>query len=432
MSTIRQTLEARQLDQLRALVSELVPNNPFYAPRLVAAGLAEGVESLEHFSRSLSPTRKGELVDDQRLHAPWGSNLTYPISHYVRFHQTSGTTGRPLRWLDTAESWQAILDTWCRVLGVAGIGADDRVFFPFSFGPFLGFWTAFEAAQQLGAMVIPGGGMNSRARLEALLAAEATAMCCTPTYALRLAEVAAEEGIDLAGCRLRALFVAGEPGGSVPAVRRRLSRAWCGAAVFDHHGMTEVGPVSYPNPRFPELLHLDEEAFYAEVVDPDTDQPVALGEEGELLLTTLRRRGSPLLRYRTGDLVRLSSRSPEKTGQPHRALEGGILARVDDMVVVRGVNLYPQAIDRIVRGFEEVAEYRVTLDRRKAMVEVSLELEAPGLEGEGSAALARRVEEALRTVFQLRIPVRRAETGSLPRFELKARRWVELDPSGDG
>lgn len=423
MNDNRRTLETRQLEQLRALVAELVPDNRFWTPRLRRAGLEDGVESLEQFSRALPPVRKHELVDDQKLHAPWGSNLTYPLDRYVRFHQTSGTTGRPLRWLDTAESWQATLDTWCRVFEIAEVGSADRIFFPFSFGPFLGFWTAFDAVQRLGTMAIPGGGMNSRARLEVLLSSQATAMCCTPTYALRLAEVATEEGIDLAASRVRALFVAGEPGGSVPAVRERLSRAWNGATVFDQHGMTEVGPVSYPNADFPELLHLDEESFYAEVVDPESSEPLPVGEEGELLLTTLRRTGSPLLRYRTGDLVRFSSRTAEETGQPHRALDGGILARVDDMVVVRGVNLYPSAIDRVVRGHEDVVEYRVVLDRRGAMVEAVLEVEVA--DHDGAESLSRRLEESLRTAFQLRIPVRRVAADHLPRFELKAKRWVE-------
>ena len=414
----------RQLEALRGLVGELVAGNRFYGPRLEAAGLADGVDSLEQFTTALPPTHKQELVDDQARHPPFGTNLTYSLAHYVRYHQTSGTTGRPLRWLDTRDSWQVLLETWGRVFAAAGIGADDRVFFPFSFGPFLGFWTAFDAAQQLGALAIPGGGMNSKARLEVLLAAEATAVCCTPTYALRLAEVAVEEGIDLGPSQVRAVLVAGEPGGSVPAVRDRIARSWPGATVFDHHGMTEVGPVSYPNPRWPELLHIDESSFLAEVVDPESGKAVAAGEEGELLLTTLRRTGSPLLRYRTGDLVRWSPRTPAETGFEHRALDGGILARVDDMVVVRGVNLYPSAVDRVVRGLPEVAEYRVTLDRRSSMAEVSLEIEPSPIAGVSDDDLARRLQEALRTSFQLRVPVRTVAPGTLPRFELKAKRWV--------
>lgn len=403
---------------------QLTPRNRFYAERLDAAGIDSEIDDLRHFTARMPLTTKEELVEDQRLHPPYGTNLTYPLERYVRYHQTSGTTGEPLRWLDTAKTWEWMMEAWMKVFRTVGIGPDDRVFFPFSFGPFLGFWNAFDAACRLGCLAIPGGGMSSKARLRVLRANGATAVCCTPTYAVRLAEVAAEEGLGL-GRTVSRLVVAGEPGGSVPALRERLSALWRGAAIWDHHGMTEVGPVSYPNPAFPEILHVIESAYLAEVIDPQTGAPVGPGQIGELILTSLGRWGSPLLRYRTGDLVQISTRPAAELGTVELALEGGILARADDMVVVRGVNLYPSAVDAVVRSVPGIAEYRVELSNRGAMAEMWLKVE-PTPDCRDPVNLAPRLEEAFSTAFQLRVPVVLVERGELPRFELKAMRWVTV------
>ncbi|MCP3963256.1 MAG: phenylacetate--CoA ligase [bacterium] len=417
-------MESNQLAGLRRLIEELQPANRFYGPRLRAAGLDGDLASLEVFRQRLPLTTKAELARDQEEEPPYGTNLTYPLERYVRLHQTSGTSGRPLRWLDTEDSWQWMLGAWVRVFEAAGLEPADRVFFPFSFGPFLGFWAAFDAAWRHGCLALPGGGMSSKARLNVLLENGATAVCATPTYAIRLAEVAAEEGIDLGGSAVRTVLVAGEPGGAVAAVRERISRLWGGARVMDHHGMTEVGPVSFPNSRFPGLLHVLESSYLAEVIDPANGRPAPRGEIGELVLSTLGRLGSPLLRYRTGDLVRVSQRDPGELGVAEMALEGGILARADDMVVVRGVNLYPSAVETVVREHQDVAEYRVRLRTGNAMTEVRVEIEPAAGCGD-PPGLARRLEESFRTAFQLRIPVEPVAPGALPRFELKAKRWVE-------
>jgi phenylacetate-CoA ligase len=208
------------------------------------------------------------------------------------------------------------------------------------------------------------------------------------------------------------IIVAGEAGGSVPGVRSALERAWPGARIFDHHGMTETGPVTHEDPAHPGRLIILERSFLAEVIDPATAQPVPEGTEGELVLTTLRRRACPLLRYRTGDLVR-AVRVPAGL-----ALEGGILGRLDDMVVVRGVNVYPSAIETLVRQFPEIGEFRVTLDRSGAMTELRLEIE-------GSESTASALHDRIRSSLALRVPVTPVPPGTLPRFEMKARRWVE-------
>lgn len=426
----RAALAAMQLAQLRDLLEAIRRDNPFYRRKLASIPAGSEAASLEEFSRVFPVTEKAELIADQRDHPPYGTNLTYPLARYSRCHQTSGSSGQPLRWLDTPESWQWMLGNWREVYRAAGVAESDRVLFAFSFGPFLGFWTAFEAAAQMKCFCYPAGGLSSTARVRAVMDHRITVVCCTPTYALRLAEVAREEEVDLAGGKVRLLIVAGEPGGSIPATRRQLERAWPGARVFDHHGSTEVGPVSFECPATPGRLHVIETAYIPEVVDPQTGQAVAEGQTGELLLTNLGRTGSPLLRYRTGDLVRPVAWPPHTTGAPcgcgryDLGLEGGILGRTDDMIVVRGVNVYPGAIEEIVRAVGGIAEYQVRVVTESSLPELSLIIE-PVANQSDPEALGRQLERRFQNALSLRVPVQIVSAGTLPRFELKARRWIK-------
>ena len=418
----RDALEAHHLTALNALLVAQRAN-AFYRPLIDAAGLQDGTASLDHFRDVMPLTTKPQIVDDQQRHPPFGRNLSEPVEHYSRLHQTSGTSGAPLRWLDTPTSWAWMVGNWMQVFVEAGVTPRDRVGFAFSFGPFLGFWTAFEAATAIGALSLPAGGMSSAARLRMLLDNEATVLCCTPTYALRLGEVAAAEGIDLKASKVHRIIVAGEPGGSVPATRNAIEAAWPGARVFDHHGMTEVGPVSYEHPTQPGMLHIIEAAYIAEIIDPTTTQPATLGETGELVLTTLGRTGSPLIRYRTGDLVKQADATTQNNlGRVDIALVGGVLARVDDMVLVRGVNVYPSAIDDLIRSLADVAEYQVVVDEQAAMTELRIRVEPTA--DAAASTLAGRVANVLRDAMQLRVTVELVPPGELPRFEMKAQRWI--------
>jgi phenylacetate-CoA ligase len=420
----RAAIQGVQLEQLRSLLAELFPANAFYTRKLTAAGLTFDVASLRDFSERFPFTTKAEVVEDQRVHPPFGTNLTYPIERYTRMHQTSGTTGTPLRWLDTPDSWEWMLDNWAEVYRSAGVTAADRIYFAFAFGPFIGFWMAFEAGSRLGALCIPGGGMGSVARLCAIIDNGATVLCCTPTYAVRLAEVAAQEQIDLRRARVRTIVVAGEPGGSLPATRARIAALWPGARLFDHHGMTEVGPVTHECPSRPGVLHVIESAYYAEIVDPATGDPVPAGHAGELVLTPLGRTGSPLLRYRTGDLVKAEpGEAPCVCGRHDMALLGGVLGRTDDMIVVRGVNVYPSAIEEIIRAHAGVAEYQVRISEGQALTEMEVRIE-PAAGCEDAAELAARLEQSFQNSLALRVPVTAVPEGTLPRFEMKARRWI--------
>lgn len=411
----------QQLAALNRLIAQIAPTNRFYRPKLAAAKGLDGFESLSAFRARMPFTTKAELADDQASHPPYGSTLTFPTDTYTRFHQTSGTSGRPIVWLDDPESWQWVLDNWKIVWQNAGAVRGDKAFFAFSFGPFLGFWAAFDSAVQLGLQAIPAGGLSSVERLRFLLARRPRLLCCTPTYALRLAEVARQESIDLRDSGVERLMVAGEPGGSVPEIRARIEQAWPGAQVVDHHGMTEVGPVSYGVPGDNRTLRLIHQAYFCEVLQPGTNDAVAIGERGELVLTTLGRAACPLLRYRTGDLVKPVALSGEDPAD--FALEGGVLGRVDDMVIVRGVNLFPLAVDAAVRSVPGVRDYQVEIDKRTTLPEVRVRFEATDETRDPTAELGKH----LRATFQLRIAVEKVAPGALPVFEMKAKRWKVLN-----
>ncbi|MCH7885603.1 MAG: prolyl oligopeptidase family serine peptidase, partial [Planctomycetes bacterium] len=305
----------------------------------------------------------------------------------------------------------------------AGGDYGDRFFFPFSFGPFIGFWAAFEAAAELGNFCLPAGGMTTTARLEYMLDHAATVVCCTPTYALRMAEVADREGIDLRSSSVRLLIVAGEPGGSIPAVRSRIEEDWC-ARVIDHVGMTEIGAYGFECVEAPGGLHVIESEFVAEVIDPTTCEVLPDGRVGELVLTNLGRRGSPLIRYRTGDQV-LLTRDRCRCGRWFARIEGGIRGRLDDMLIIRGNNVFPSAIEGLLREYREVSEFRLVVDRAGSMADLHIEVEPDPERDAGD--LAHRIETSVRDRFHFKPRVTLVSAGSLPRFEMKARRLIRND-----
>jgi phenylacetate-CoA ligase len=410
------------MHRLSQLLAAIYGRNQFYTRKLDAAGIQVGALRFPEDLAKLPLTTKTELAEDQAANPPWGTALTEPLERYTRYCQTSSTTGRPLRWIDTNESWQWVLDCWKSVYQAARVEPGDRVFFPFSFGPFLGFWAGFEAGCQMGMQCVPGGGMSSAIRLAMIEGIGATVVCCTPTYALRLAEIAAQErpGRPLAQSTVRVLIVAGEPGGSIPATRERIERSW-GARVIDHHGLTEVGPVSFECWEAPGFLHLNEAEYVCEVLDPATGRDIPDGEAGELVLTNLGRTASPVIRYRTGDIVVRRS-GPCACGRTWARLAGGIRARADDMINIRGVNVYPAAIESVVHRFPEVLAFRSIVSKTGAMPSIRVELEI-GPAGTATGA-AGKVAHQLREALGLTVPVKVVEAGTLPRFEMKSLRFV--------
>jgi phenylacetate-CoA ligase len=422
----RAAIQQRQLERVRLLLDEVAAHNPFWRAKLQAAGYRPGsIATLDDFRR-LPLTSKSELVADQNAHPPYGTNLTYPLTRYCRLHQTSGTTGKPMRWLDTPESWDWLMGCWAQIYRIVGLRAHDVLAFPFSFGPFIGFWAAFDGAARLGNLCLPMGGMSSEARLQMIADLNATIVCCTPTYALRLVEVAESIGMDLAATKVKKLIVAGEPGGNIPEVRRRIEEGW-GARLFDHWGMTDITSLGIEPEANPGGLLILETECIAEIIDPESGAPVAPGELGELIITNLGRWGMPVIRYRTGDLVRAAT-EPCKSGLELLRLEGGILSRADDMVTIRGNNVFPSSIEAIVRQFPEVVEYRIIIERVRAMQHLRLEIEpATALDATALGELMTRMGRTMKDRLNFQAEIESVECGSLPRFEGKARRVVRRD-----
>jgi phenylacetate-CoA ligase len=416
VATVPRSGDQERLDRLVALLDRVRADNPFQRARLDGIDVA-GWDDVAR----LPLTTKDELLADQAAHPPFGSNLTFPVERYTHLHQTSGTTGATLRILDTPEDWAWWRRQLGRVLTAAGIGPGDRVALAYSFGPYIQFWASYEGAQESGALVIPLGGMDSVQRLETMREYGATALLCTPSYALHLARVAGEKGLEAALEPVRRVVCTGEPGASLPAVRGRIEAAW-GARCHDHAGASEVGSFAYPCDA-EGGLHLFEDEYVVEVLDPAGGEPVALGETGELVLTALGRVGSPVIRHRTGDMVARCDATCS-AGHDGLWLPQGILGRADDMVVIRGMNVFPSAIEEILRQSSGVGEFAITFyNDPHAMDEVKVEAEL------AQPREARAIQDRLRQRLGLRVRIVPVRPGILPTYAGKARRVHDLRPA---
>lgn len=409
----RNDLVKSQQNRLRELVQWVGANNGFYRDLWKAAGIGPDGDF-----GSLPLTQKSQLAADESDRAGCARNLSFAPESYCRFHRTSGTTGRPMVVLDTQDDWQFWMEGWQFVLDAANISATDRVLMAFSFGPFVGFWSAFDAAVERGALVIPTGAMSSRARLDLIETSQPTALFCTPSYALHLAQLAREQSQSLVSCSIEKILVAGEPGGSLPEIRNRIESAY-NAKVIDHAGATEVGPWGFADADGTGLF-VNELLFYPEFLDPETDQwlePNSDQTEGQLcqlVLTTLGRHGCPVIRYVTGDLVRPSW----KKDCPFVFLDGGVLSRADDMMVIRGVNVFPSSIEQILRSIDGVQEFQLEARKKGEMDQLKIIVED---DSNDPAKVAKEIELRL----GLRVEVELAEAGSLPRFEMKGKRFTD-------
>jgi phenylacetate-CoA ligase len=406
----RQSLERRQLRRLNTLLDEILPANQLYARKLADCRIPlPNLYDLLQF-----PFTTKQELSGTGSNGRYAANLTYPLNHYTRFHRTSGTRGRPIIVVDTPHDWSWWIDCWQYLLDAAKITSTDRVVMAFRYGPQIGFWSAHDALLERGAMVLPAGGLKSRARLDLIAGGGATALFCTPTYALHLAAVAEERGINPAALNIRCVVVAGEPGGSLPATRARIEAAW-GATVIDHAGATEVGPWGYGEADGRGLRVIETE-FIAEFLSIDTDKPAASGELAQLVVTSLGRAGAPVIRYRTGDLVR--PRWATDGSNQFVLLEGGLLGRTDDMMIVRGVNIFPSAVEQILHGFPEVVEYRLIARRVGTKDQLQIEVE-------DRMQRPQRIADELRLRLGLKVNVRTVPLGSLPRGEDLAKRFVD-------
>lgn len=415
----RSELISQQLARLNGMLAAL-HEQPFYAQRLV--GAPRRLDSIEQMDQ-LPLLTKQDLMGDTPG-AP-GKIFHLPRHAYSRWHQTSGSRGWPMPVLDTAEDWQWWIRCWQYVLDSAEVTGRDTAMMAFSFGPFIGFWTAFDALVGRGVLVVPGGGLSSAARLQLMQESGCSLLFCTPSYALRLANLASENGLDLVKGPVEKIVVAGEPGGSVPSIRAAIETLW-GAKVIDHAGASEIGAWGFAVPDGSGLQVIESE-FIAEFLVQDSESGVSrranVGETCELILTNLGRHGGPLLRYRTGDLVRPVWDHSERF--PFVKLEGGVLGRVDDMLVIRGVNVFPGSLEAVIREIEASAEYRILISQHANLDQLEIQLEA-------SPEVCRILSERLRERLLLRVVVFPVAVGTLSPTNGKASRVIDhRNPKGE-
>src|SRR2546425_1283304 len=414
-------LHPLQEERLRAQVRYAYTSSPFYRRKLDAAGIQpEQVKALADLER-LPFTTKDELKQDQAEHPLWGTLLAVPFEQCLRVHMTSATTGRPLAFLDTREDWYGFYHSYARSLYAFGVRQADVVMAAFSYGPWIGYWSGFYAAQDLGALVYPAGGLSTEQRVDALRTYPITVLGCTPSYALFLAEQAQKKGIDLAKeTKIRITWHTGEPGASIPATKAKIEAAF-GARAFDLPGLTEIAAWGFECDARSGLTHVHEDYCYPEVLYED-DRPLKPGENGDLVFTSLYRKAMPLLRYRTRDVVQLADR-PCPCGRTLVGLEGGVLARLDDMKKVRGIIVYPRRIEELIRGHAGVDEFQIVFRRVEGLDDILVRIDpAPALSGAECQGLCRALEKGLRIGLSIRVTVQATKRVGLPRWDHKARR----------
>ncbi len=417
-----------QLKKLETLLKRVYASNPFYKEKFKQHGISpQDIRYLDDL-RKLPFTMKREFEEDQEKHPLFGTNLTEPLENYVQYHQTSGTTGKPLKFLDTKESWEWRGRVACYILKGAGVNKGDRMLLPFNFGPYTAFWIMYEGGYQLGILVIPTGGWNSLQRLQSILENRATVIPTTPSYALTLAETAKENHIDIANSSVRILMLTGEPGALVPGIREKLQSHW-NAQCFDVIGMTEVGTWGFQCTEEPNGVHILESEFIAEVIDPDTGISVQEGEVGELILTNLGRSCMPAIRYQTGDLVRVK-KGTCPCARTFRVLEGGVLGRKDDMIVIRGVNVFPNVLMNVVESYIQPGDnYQIVVYQEKGTNEIAIKLEMK--EEKNKEATQRAIEDEIKRKLNLRVGIEVVPKGTLPKSDYKAKRLIDKRKKGN-
>ncbi len=424
----RERLRALQLKKFQRIFTWAYDNSPFYRRLYQEAGLEPGdIKTFEDIKR-VPKTDKGMLREVQsRPPFPYGDILAVPLSEVAAFRQTSGTTGTPVYQADTWQDWEWWAECWAYILYAQGYRDTDRVFIPFGYNIFVAFWAGHYGAEKLGCEVVPGGVLDTRARIMKMQELKCTAFMATPTYVLGMADAARKMGLDPAkDLFVKRITCAGEPGASIPATKRRMEEAW-GCRVFDHIGATEIGAWSYGCLRQETDLHVNEAFFLVEIEDEQTGEiRETPGKPGKMIITAFDRLGKPCIRFDSKDVIRWAAASCA-CGRTFRSIEGGVVGRADDITKVKGVLLAPTAIEEVVRGFVALAdEYEVLVTKKADIDDILLKVEInPGFEGQEERILSQ-LKDQLRVVTNLGYRVEVHPYGSLPRYEVKAKRFKDL------
>jgi phenylacetate-CoA ligase len=417
-----------QLRKFKKIFRWAYEHSKFHRQLYDNAGIKPGdVQSFDDVQR-VPKVEKSMMQSIQRKAPfPYGEALCVPLEEVTIFRQTSGTTGQPVYQPDTWQDWEWWMECWSYILWAQGYRPQDRVFIPFGYNIFVAFWAGHYAAEKIGCEVIPGGVLDTKARILKIQELQATAMMATPTYVLGMAETARSKmGIDPSKLTIEKITCAGECGASIPSTKKRMEDAW-GAKVYDHAGATEIGAWSFECTEQPGGLHVNEALFLVEIEDIETGEIIEEpGRRGKMVITALDRMAQPCVRFDSKDVIEWA---PEQCscGRTARLIKGGVVGRADDITKVKGVLLAPSAIEEVVRSIEGLSdEYEVIVekmgdtDQIKLRVEVLPEAEdqCPLIEGE--------LVDQLRLKTNLRYDIEICGCETLPRYEVKAKRFKDL------
>jgi phenylacetate-CoA ligase len=423
----QEKLRELQVKKFRRIMEWAYKNSPFYQKLYKDAGIEPGDIKTFADIRKVPMTDKGMLRDVQsRPPFPYGDILAVPIEDVTEFRQTSGTTGTPVYQADTWQDWDWWAESWAYILYAQGYRATDRVFIPFGYNIFVAFWAGHYAAEKVGCEVVPGGVLDTEARILKMQELRCTAFMATPTYVLGMADTARKMGIDPKSLGIKRITCAGEPGASIPTTKQRIEDAW-GAKVYDHIGATEIGAWSYMCTSQPRGLHVNEAFFLVEIEDVDTGEIIETpNRNGKMVITAFDRLAKPCIRFDSKDVIRWADYSCE-CGRTFRVIDGGVVGRADDITKVKGVLLAPTAIEEVVRSFSELSdEYEVVVSKKGDIDDILLKIEIkPEYEGQKDALLVR-LKDQLRVRTNLGYKMEVHPFGSLPRYEVKAKRFKDL------
>lgn len=424
----REKLDALHLHRVQALCRYAYERSAFYRQKFDAAGLKPGdIRSLEDFKRKVPLTDKSEFVDQQLASPPYGPTLAVPMEMVTHHCETSGTTGKPLGIPYTMYDTVRYGESWVYGMWALGIRPSDTLYFAFGWGNFAGFWSTYWAARRLGCRVISGGGLDTKGHINAILRLKPTVLISTPTFALRMAAVASEMGVDVSQSSIKFTYHAGEPGPTaLPAMREQIEKAW-GAKAGELLGIAEIDAFA-PGCPAGDGVHVNEMNVFTWSMDPASGGEVADGEIGENIITSYVNNAQPLLNYRSHDLVR--RRASCACGRTWAKLEGAVLGRTDFMVTVRGTNVYQTAVENLIGEMEEVSNsYELVLTREADNDAMAVRFEPKkSIAPERWAEIAKAMSDRIHQALHVRLKCEPVAPDSLPRYELKTKRIIDQRP----
>jgi len=417
-----------QLNKFKRIFEWTYGRSKFHRQLYDQAGIKpEDIRSFEDI-RKVPKVEKSMMRDIQRKDPfPYGDALCVPLEDVVVFRQTSGTTGQPVYQPDTWQDWEWWAECWSYILWAQGYRPQDRVFIPFGYNIFVAFWAGHYAAEKLGCEVVPGGVLDTKARILKIQELQATAMMATPTYVLGMAETAKSKmDLDPSRMTIEKITCAGEPGASIPSTKRRMENAW-GAKVYDHAGATEIGAWSFECTEQPGGMHVNEALFLVEIEDLETgeiiDEP---GRRGKMIITALDRQAQPCVRFDSKDVIEWDD-EPCPCGRTTRLIKGGVVGRADDITKVKGVLLAPSAIEEVVRDLDGLGdEYEVIVEKDGDADRIKLRVEVLPEAEDQCQLIEDHLADQLRLKTNLRYDIEICGCETLPRYEVKAKRFKDL------